>query len=329
MHQLGNAARQIDVEAGSKVLMKASRRFASKDEVHAVKYIRRMRGGSQACLLRCSDGARYVVKVQNNPQGKRILANELLGTLLATRLALPTATPAVVRVSKEFIQSNEEMVIQLARGREPMHSGSCFGSRFLRCEGSAPPTTDPLLAICSLLGNDQAHVIENITDVAGFLVFDKWTGNTDGRQTIAVQSSNLGYFKAVMIDQGFCFNGERWTFNDSPRLSTDLYNAVWKWIPSFSMFEIWFDRLNHMIDRPMLETLANEIPPEWYDDGRESLQRLLEQLDSRRNGVATLVFAAWKRIRADLSDRTPSRFRLAEPSPKDARRNRFADIDLA
>lgn len=32
MHQLGNAARQIDIEASSKVLMKASRRPASKDE---------------------------------------------------------------------------------------------------------------------------------------------------------------------------------------------------------------------------------------------------------------------------------------------------------
>jgi hypothetical protein len=329
MHQLGNAAQQVDIEAGRKGLMRASTRSAPKDEVHAVEYIRRVSGGSQGCLVRCSDGARYIVKVQNNPQGKRILVNELLGTLLATRLALPTAKPAVIHISKEFIQGNEEMVIQLGRGREPMHSGSCFGSRFLRCEKSAPPRTDPLFAIHGLLGNGQAHAVENITDVAGFLVFDKWTGNTDGRQTIAVQSNNPGYFKAVMIDQGFCFNGERWDFKDIPRHCTDLYNAVWKWIPSFSMFEIWFDRLNHVIGRPILEALANEIPPEWYDNDRESIQRLLELLDSRRNQVPGLVLEAWKRIRADLSGRIPSRYRLAEPSPnKDARRNRFADIDV-
>ena len=326
MHQFENAARQIDVEAGSKVLMKASRRPASKDEVHAVEYIRRMGGGSQACLLRCSDGARYVVKVQNNPQGKRILVNELLGTLLAARLALPTAKTAVVNVSKEFINTNEEMVIQLGRAREPIHSGSCFGSRYLPCERSAPPRTNPLVAIHALLGNDQAHVVENITDVAGILVFDKWTGNTDGRQTIAVQSANPGYFKAIMIDQGFCFNGENWDFKDFPRHSTNLYNAVWKWIPSFSMFEIWFDRLNHVIDAALLETLANKIPPEWYNNDREALQRLLQLLDSRRNQVAGLVLAAWKKIRAD---RTPSRYRLSEPGPNDVRRNRYGDIDLA
>lgn len=329
MHQLGNAAHQVDVGAGSKALMKARKRPASKDEVHAVEYIRRMSGGSQPCLLRCSDGARYIVKVQNNPQGRRTLANELLGTLLATRLALPTPKSTVIYVSKEFVQSNEQMVIQLGRGREPMHSGSCFGSRFLPCEKFALPKTDSLFTMHGLLGSDRAHVIENITDVAGFLVFDKWTGNTDRRQTLAVQSSTSGYFRAVMIDQGFCFDGEKWTFKDVPLLGTDLYSAAWKWIPSFSMFEIWFDRLNHVIDRAILETLANKIPPEWYDNDRESLQRLLDLLDSRRSQVAGLVFAAWKRVRADLSDRTPSRYRLSEPRPNDVRRNRFADIDLA
>jgi hypothetical protein len=45
----------------------------------AVEQIRRMRGGAQSHLMRCDDGGYYVVKFQNNPQGVRILANELLG----------------------------------------------------------------------------------------------------------------------------------------------------------------------------------------------------------------------------------------------------------
>ena len=48
----------------------------------AVKHIRRLRGGSQTHLLRCSDGGYYVPKFKNNPPGVRILANELLGVLL-------------------------------------------------------------------------------------------------------------------------------------------------------------------------------------------------------------------------------------------------------
>jgi glutathione synthase/RimK-type ligase-like ATP-grasp enzyme len=48
--------------------------------------------------MRCSDQAYYVVKFQNNPQGVRILANELLGTRLAARMGLPTPVAAVVEV---------------------------------------------------------------------------------------------------------------------------------------------------------------------------------------------------------------------------------------
>jgi len=64
--------------------------------LRAPEQIRRMRGGAQSHLMRCSDGNYYVVKFQNNPQHRRILVNELLGTNLAKRLGLPTTPVAVV-----------------------------------------------------------------------------------------------------------------------------------------------------------------------------------------------------------------------------------------
>ena len=48
--------------------------------LRALEQIRRMRGGAQSHLMRCSDEHFYVVKFQNNPQHRRILVNELLGT---------------------------------------------------------------------------------------------------------------------------------------------------------------------------------------------------------------------------------------------------------
>jgi hypothetical protein len=56
--------------------------------LRALGQIRRMRGGAQAQLMRCSDGHYYLVKSQNNPQHTRVLVNELLGTRLAARLGL-------------------------------------------------------------------------------------------------------------------------------------------------------------------------------------------------------------------------------------------------
>ena len=81
--------------------------------LRAVEHIRRMRGGAQAHLMRCSDDHYYVVKFQNNPQHPRILANEVLGTILAGWLGLPTAPFAVVEVEQELIRLTEELVMQV------------------------------------------------------------------------------------------------------------------------------------------------------------------------------------------------------------------------
>ena len=69
--------------------------------VKALEQIRRMRGGAQSHLMRCSDGNYYVVKFQNNPQHRRILVNELLGTRLASRLGLPTTPVTAVEVGED------------------------------------------------------------------------------------------------------------------------------------------------------------------------------------------------------------------------------------
>ena len=90
----------------------------------AVEQVRRMRGGAQAQLMRCGDEAHYVVKFQNNPQGLRILANELLGTRLAARLGLPVAAGEVVEVREELIAHTEDLVMQLGRGRPARRDGN-------------------------------------------------------------------------------------------------------------------------------------------------------------------------------------------------------------
>lgn len=69
--------------------------------LRAIEQIRRMRGGAQAHLMRCSDDNYYVVKFQNNPQHRRVLVNGMLGTRLASRLGLPTAPVSVVDVPEE------------------------------------------------------------------------------------------------------------------------------------------------------------------------------------------------------------------------------------
>ena len=103
----------------------------------AVEQIRRMRGGAQAHLMRCADGSDeyYVVKFQNNPQGVRILANELLATRLAARMGLPVPGAAVVEVREELIEQTEDLVMQLGRGRAPCQAGLAIWLAVSRAAG--------------------------------------------------------------------------------------------------------------------------------------------------------------------------------------------------
>src|SRR5271168_1475717 len=144
--------------------------------LRALEQIRRMRGGAQSHLMRCSDGNYYVVKFQNNPQHSRVLVNELLGTRLAARMGLPTTPVAVVEVSEELIRLTPELCVELPRSRIPCQAGLQFGSRF--------PGDPRRMALHDFLPDEQLREVANLHDFAGMLVFDKWTCNTNGRQTL-------------------------------------------------------------------------------------------------------------------------------------------------
>src|SRR6267154_1011706 len=142
----------------------------------ATEQLRRMRGGAQSHLMRCSDRHYYVVKFQNNPQHRRILVNELLGTRLAARLGLPVTPVAIVHVTEELIRLTPELCMEMPRTRVPCQPGPQFGSRY--------PGDPRRLTLHDFLPDEQLRGVENLHDFAGMLVFDKWTCNTNGRQTI-------------------------------------------------------------------------------------------------------------------------------------------------
>src|SRR2546425_9271748 len=182
--------------------------------LRALEQIRRMRGGAQSHLMRCDDGYYYVVKFQNNPQHRRILVNELLGTRLAARRGLPTVPVDIVAVSEELIRLTPELAVQLPRARIKCQHGLQFGSRY--------PGDPRQLTLHDFLPDEQLREVEILHEFAGMLVFDKWTSNTNGRQTVffsepvkAVEQAVMRY-KTRMIDQGFCFNAGEWNFPDAP-----------------------------------------------------------------------------------------------------------------
>jgi len=268
----------------------------------ATEQIRRMRGGAQSHLMRCSDGHYYVVKFQNNPQHRRILVNELLGTRLAARLGLPVTPVAIVHVSEELIRLTPELCMEMPRARVPCQPGPQFGSRY--------PGDPRRLTLHDFLPDEQLRGVENLHDFAGMLVFDKWTCNTNGRQTIffreerhrpAAQGGGPEEedqppedrdYRAAMIDQGFCFNAGEWNYPDAPLRGLYARNRVYEGVIGMESFAPWTERVEKSVTERVLAEVIREIPPEWYEDDYDAVTKLLEQLYRRRTRVPELLLAA-------------------------------------
>src|SRR5260370_40393280 len=125
--------------------------------------------------MRWQDGLYYVVKFENSPQDRRVLVNELRGTRLAARLGPPTTPVAIMSVREDLIRLTPDLCMEMPRTHIPCQPGLQFGSRY--------PGDPHRLTLFDFLPDKQLMEVENLHDFSGMLVFDKWTCNTNGRQT--------------------------------------------------------------------------------------------------------------------------------------------------
>jgi hypothetical protein len=248
--------------------------------LQAVQHIRKMRGGSQAHLIRASDKNLYIVKFQNNPQHVRVLANEYLGTNVGQLLHLPMPEARIMELSEWLIENTPELKIDLGPRPVPCANGLQFGSRY-----AGDPEQD---RVFDYLPDSMSHRIANPDDFPQVLVFDKWTGNADGRQAVFVQASGQRAYRVVFIDQGYCFNAGEWNFPDSPLRGVFARNSVYAPVTGWQSFEPTLSQVEQ-IDIDDLWRIAAEIPEEWYEHDSEALTHLIETLHARRTHVRELI----------------------------------------
>lgn len=248
--------------------------------IQAVQHIRRMRGGSQAHLIRASDQNLYVTKFQNNPQHVRILANEYMATRMGTLLHLPMPEARIMEVSDWLIENTPELRMNIGTGFVRCTSGLQFASHYVGHPGYEN--------VFDYWPDSQFLRIANPEDFPRVLVFDKWTGNSDGRQATFVKQPDSRMYRGVFIDQGYCFNASEWNFVDSPLRGTFPRNSVYEGVTSWQSFEptlSWIEQ----IDIQDLWKIATELPEDWYQHDSEGLTRLIEALHARRTRIRELV----------------------------------------
>lgn len=261
--------------------------------VNATRLLRRMRGGAQAHLLACDDGRHYVTKFVNNPQHRRILANEWAAAVLLNHLRISAPQARIVALSSELLAAEPGIHFQIGSRRIPVQAGKHFGSAF-----PGNPDTD---AVYDFLPDALLPSVANLDHFAGSLVFDKWTANSDSRQAIFFRRRLRDWldvpaapqqkgFIAQMVDNGYVFDGPHWEFPDSPIQGLYFRPLVYRAITSLESFQPWLDRARHCPEA-VFDEILRKTPPEWLEGDEKEWERLLEQLLGRRRRIPDLLLA--------------------------------------
>ena len=112
----------------------------------------------------------------------------------------------MIEISPEFLRENPQVSMEVGTQFVAVAAGRHFGSKF--------PGDPAKLAVYDFLPDVLLRQVNNLGDFRGCLVFDKWVGNADARQSIffrarlrewgpapAIHPLKLG-FMALMIDHG-------------------------------------------------------------------------------------------------------------------------------
>jgi hypothetical protein len=251
--------------------------------ISAIQHVRSLRGGSQAKLLRASDGLYYVTKFQNNPQHVRVLANEMMATCLGAFLGLPVPRVTTIEVCSWLIENTPELRVELAGSRTKFQAGLHLASEYV---------VDPAEGhLFDYLPAGLVRQVENVRDFARVLVLDKWTGNADGRQAVFTPTKKCHTaYKAFFIDQGYCFNAGEWNFPDSALRGVYARNDVYQDVKGWDSFEPVLTGVEE-ISIDTIWSIAADIPTEWYEHDAVGLEQLIETLHRRRLSVREKITA--------------------------------------
>jgi len=226
------------------------------------------RGGSRAQLLSFNDGIERVVKFPNNPQGLRVLPNELIAARLANLLNVPIPNSGIVVVTPSFV--NVEPALS---GFQP---GLCFGSEYHRAVDIAGPS--------------EISLASNVQQLASIVVFDTWCNNTDrvNNRGNLILTSGIEERTILAIDHGHCF-GFQW--DENIKYAKIPAQIIWRddFRPFLSIpqFRPFFELLLAVTEERLIRSI-DEIPEEWQVSDAEKIA-LVAYLFNRRQDVVDII----------------------------------------
>lgn len=245
--------------------------------LNAVKYLGPVGiGATSPQLLRADDGKVYIVKLQNNRLGPKVLVNEWLAAKFGEMLDLCFPPSCIIRLDSEFVKKTGFLAMNKVK------PGLHFACQYLNHTGYI----------------DRYYLFRavNKEQLAGVMLFDHLFHNLDrtwNRRNLLVRREADGY-KIYAIDNSHLFKRGVWSISLLEKLSKEIqvnrrraYGLLLKHFLNKKHFEIFIEKIRQLTDEQLAD-LVDSIPQEWLPN-EEERHSLLHYLIVRRDMVDTIA----------------------------------------
>lgn len=235
--------------------------------------VKKQPGGSQSCLVRCNDGKLYVLKMNPNPQGPNVLANEALGSMLIRGLGLPAPAWKPVVINLKTVRLFPELAMQTSATELSFPAcGIHFGSEYLG---------GPQYDLYNFMPKNHTHKLRSTAQFLPIFLFDTWASHQDERQCVYKRLREARLYDTFFVDNGHLFGGPTWS-EVAGHSRASCSGSIQTPLIGDPRIEQWLKLFENRIPELLHHAIA-VVPGEWYrDDIYELYARLLWRLESIR-----------------------------------------------
>lgn len=208
-------------------------------------------------FFRANDEKIYVVKLQNNKLGPKVLVNEWIAAKFGHSMGLCFPKSDIIMVNKQFPENNSCSTVP------PITLGPQFASQYLEHT--------------EYIGKHNIANVINITDMAGVILFDHMFHNADranNRKNIFIRQEENGR-RIYAIDHSHLFRSGRWTIpsltNLMPRIKSYCHYSFGLLLRDYLSANDFLPYLEKLAkcSNENIEQIIADIPSEWLPDNSE------------------------------------------------------------
>jgi len=237
----------------------------------AVEYIGSVGVGvTNPQFFRADDEKIYVVKLQNNRLGPKVLVSEFLAAKFGEFMGLCFPTSDIIEINEQTLQKSQcYMTPEISPGRH-------FASLYLEHT--------------EYVGKHNLYQATNTAEMAGILLFDHMFHNADranNRRNLLIRQEDAGY-KIYAIDNSHLFKSGKWTLESLKSLGTSIkpyyrysFEILLRDYLSPQDFLPYLEKVATISNKD-IETIVGEVPDEWLPDKLER-QALAYHIKIRRD----------------------------------------------